>query len=117
MVEYCLEHEVLYDGLPANIHDKCDSRPDLGDVSEVLFGSHPDVSTTRGTQFLQPVNDVEIGGFVGDEVVGSEVAPRLRKLVDDARELDGGNGMIVRFVEAGLLPGLLRVYTTERKGS
>ena len=84
------EQEVLKHVLAPDVEDERVARPHARDVAEVLLGSDAQVDAARRRGVRELVRDLEVGGLVRDEVVGVEVAARLRELRAERRELDGG---------------------------
>src|SRR5262249_31903896 len=58
------EHQMLDHCLPPNIDNECYLRPDLCDISEVLFGANANVSAPLGAQLPQLWNDMEVRCFI-----------------------------------------------------
>src|SRR5262249_11031213 len=70
-------------------HNEGDARANLGDIGEVLLRSDADVSPAGRAEAPQFVNDSEIGGFVGREIVRGEEAAFFRQLADQSGKLRG----------------------------
>src|SRR5262245_47113481 len=65
--------------LPADVDDKGDSRLECRDICEVLFGAYADVCPAWCQRFEKHRNHVLVSGFVGQKVIGWEIAFRLRE--------------------------------------
>ena len=72
--------------LPPDIGNDGNQRLGMDNVSEVLVRTHSKVGTTGPHIFLQAWNNVHIGSFVGDEVIGVEIPFRFGKALDQSAE-------------------------------
>jgi hypothetical protein len=86
-------HQVLNHGLTPNINYESYTRPDLRDVSEILFRTDSDVRAAGCAQLSQLVDDVQIGRFVGREIVRPKVASFFGEVADQTSELRGGQSI------------------------
>ncbi len=60
------------------------ARTHASDIGEVLLGSNTDINPTGR---LQSLDNLSIGGFVGNEIVRIKIAPGFRKVPDECRKM------------------------------
>src|SRR5262249_22379835 len=59
-----LEHQMLDDRLPADVHYECYARTNLGDVREVLLGTDSDIRASCRRELSQLADDVQVRRLV-----------------------------------------------------
>src|SRR5215831_7208528 len=74
-----MEQEIL----PANIEDEGDMGPGLCNVGKVLLGTDTEVNSVAYAKTPEAAQDLQVGGFVGDQVVGIEEPWRFGKALNE----------------------------------
>jgi hypothetical protein len=69
-----IQQQMLEHVLPPNVHDEGPARANSSDVVEILLRSHTDEHPSHGPQ---PIHDLDVRGFVRNDVVGIEESARL----------------------------------------
>ena len=70
---YLFEIELLQQILAAQVDNHGEGRPYMNNIGEVLVGSYSPISPSLVSHFLQFGNHMNIGNFIGDQIVGVEV--------------------------------------------
>lgn len=75
--EQLLEIEVLQKIVSSDIQDNRDLRFKVRDIAEVLIWPHSDVGLARWRYLQKKGNDMNVGRFIGNEIVGIEITRGL----------------------------------------
>src|SRR5213592_4160538 len=92
-----LEEKVLQEILPPDVYDKCIVRPELCDVGKVLVGPYPEVYASLDAELPQFPQRMQVGGFIGYEVVIPKVSSLFGDPLDDCGELAGCDRLCLAF--------------------
>src|SRR5262249_17873329 len=79
--------------LASNVDDERDARADFGDVGEILFRTDADVSSALYAQLSKFINDVQVGGLIGCEIIRHEISAFFGKFADHARKFRSRNAV------------------------
>ena len=84
--EQRLEEQVLQQVVTPHVEQEGNVGAGAGDVREALVRPHADVGAAAHAEPVERAHDVQVAALVRDEIVGVEVATRLRELGDGAGE-------------------------------
>ena len=73
--------------LAANVYDERELGLERRNIGEILVRSNADINAVFSAAFVECVEHVEVGGFIGDVVVTPEIAALFGKSCDEIPKL------------------------------